>query len=114
MASSGVEWVGLGSSTGCTGLRGWPPQNPVHPVVGLDRLVDICDDFGGAAVSQPPKSKARNVSIVHSNLFGAWKATLLWLRPPAAVGKVVAGVPARRLGTVFRPSTGTETCCHTD
>src|SRR5688500_18930892 len=41
---------------------------------------NICDDFGGAAVSQPPKSKARNVSIAHSNLLGAWKAPLLWLR----------------------------------
>ena len=29
--------MGCGISTGCTGLRGWHLQNPVHPVVCLDR-----------------------------------------------------------------------------
>src|SRR5688500_18493469 len=46
------------------------------------RIVHGRDDFCGAAVSQPPKSNVCNVSIVRSNLFGAWKAPLLWLRPP--------------------------------
>jgi len=49
------------------------------------RIVHRCDDFGGAAVSQPPKGNVCNVSIVRSNLFGAWKALLLWLRPPDAL-----------------------------
>jgi hypothetical protein len=64
-------------------MIGWAGASVVGMLISI-RIVHVCDDFGGAAVSQPPESKACNVSIVHSNLFGAWKAPLLWLRPAAA------------------------------
>ena len=48
-----------------------------------DRIV-VAGDFGEAAVSQPPKTNAGNVSIVHSNLLCAWEAPSF-----SAIGRVI-------------------------